>query len=118
LDLRLSHQSCVTKGLRLLNGDGVDFGKAVPAFRQLCGILGVELRLPQGRRGAGHRDLVVGWIDDQQEIPLVDVLVVGNAKLHNAPKDLRRHGHNIRPHGAVACPGRIHVSDLSAGRRD
>ena len=56
-----------------------------------------RLRLSHRRLGEADRNAIVGWVDDHQQIALVNELIVGNRQIDDAARDL---GRNRRVHGA------------------
>jgi hypothetical protein len=50
-------------------------------------------------------DLKIEWVDDVQDVALVDELVVGNSQIPDLTGDLRRHTCNMNSHSPIPCPG-------------
>ena len=95
-------------GLFLFDSDR-ESSQLLPALGLPLGILGIGLGLLHRRLVEADRNLVVGRVDDQQQISLVDELIILDRQLDDAPGDLGRHRHNIDTHRAVARPGSAHI---------
>ena len=72
-------------------------------------VLHARLGLVHGALGLADTDLVIGRINDHQQIALVHVFIVNDRQLDNVTGDLRRHGDDIGTNGAVTRPGRAHI---------
>ena len=72
-------------------------------------VLHARLGLLHRRLGLTDGDREVGRIDRHQEITLMNVAVVDNRQLDDAPRDLRSHRDDISAHGGVARPRRPHI---------
>jgi hypothetical protein len=56
-----------------------------------------------------NRNAIVGWIDNKQEIALVDILIVGDLELDDTPSDFGRYRDDVHTNRPVARPGGKHV---------
>jgi hypothetical protein len=86
---------------------GVDLGLLDSDLR--VDVLDARLRLLHRRLRLADGDGVVGRVDRYQQVTLANVFVVSDMELDDAPRDFRRHGHYVGPHGCVARPRRSHI---------
>ena len=84
-------------------------GKLLATLCLTLNISRIDLRLFYGRLGEVDGDFVVGRVDHDQQIALMDELVVGDRQFYDPARDFRRHCHDIDPHCAVARPRRLHI---------
>ena len=74
------------KGLLFFDRDR-EGGQLLPAFGLSLGVLRVGLGLLHGCLGEADGDLVVGRVDDHQQVALVHELVVGDRQLDDLAGD-------------------------------
>ena len=67
---------------------------------------GVNLRASEGKRGARplEGDLVWPWIDHEEKLPPLDLLIVADRKVDDVPVYLGSDADEVRAHGGVVGP--------------
>ena len=113
--LGLNGNRIAGKGLFLFDGD-CETGQRLPSRRFPLGILRIGLGLLHRRLVEANRNLVVGRIDDHQQVALMDKLVVLDRQLDDLSGDLRRHRHDIDAHRTIASRVLPYRRPTSPGR--
>jgi hypothetical protein len=109
LDFRAGDRRVALVELQLFQRDGVELGETLPALRLARDVLPVKNRLLQHGFAAADGYLVIGGVDNHQEVALAHKLIVGNFQFHDAPGNLRGHGHDVSAHRGVASPRRFNI---------